>query len=365
VIACCAVPAAGAAQADPLTDLAPIGSVPDAPTPGEAVGGGASLTPETTPPATDTEPQAAPADDLAGSLAELRALHDQLVAQRDAIQARLLREEARREAAERRLDAATEGLATRLVDLFDQGAQARLQVLLDLRDSVDQQEQARLRGELDPADRAVVDELAAARAQVASATATADAVRAQVRSVGTRIAALDAALEEREPMTADERARAAGKRYSIDARLVFATGPIPDIGYWGAATGGGLLTGWMGYAGAAVGGVGCSAPDPALRATGSIEQGDASWYGPGFDGEVTANGEVYDQTAMTAAHRTLPFGTIVRVFASTTGRCAFVRINDRGPFVDGRIIDLSRAAADQLGISGTAPVQLEVWSAPS
>jgi rare lipoprotein A len=114
---------------------------------------------------------------------------------------------------------------------------------------------------------------------------------------------------------------------------------------------------------AALGGIGCSPEDPSLISTGQTEQGDASWYGPGFDGNNTANGEVYDQEAMTAAHKTLPFGTIVRVTSMTTARCVFVRINDRGPYIDGRIIDLSHGAAKVIGLSGVAPVQLTIFAA--
>jgi rare lipoprotein A len=80
------------------------------------------------------------------------------------------------------------------------------------------------------------------------------------------------------------------------------------------------------------------------------EVGIASWYGPGFDGNLTANGEVYDMNGVSAAHKTLPFGTVVRVVELDTGRSIVVRINDRGPFVEGRIIDLSKGAAEQLGI---------------
>lgn len=80
------------------------------------------------------------------------------------------------------------------------------------------------------------------------------------------------------------------------------------------------------------------------------EMGIASWYGPGFHGNLTANGEVYDMHGVSAAHKTLPFGTIVRVVEIETGRSIVVRINDRGPFIEGRIIDLSRGAAEQLGI---------------
>lgn len=80
------------------------------------------------------------------------------------------------------------------------------------------------------------------------------------------------------------------------------------------------------------------------------EVGIASWYGPGFDGNLTANGETYDMQGVSAAHKTLPFGTVVRVIELDTRRSIVVRINDRGPFVEGRIIDLSKGAAEELGI---------------
>ncbi|MFO0039591.1 MAG: septal ring lytic transglycosylase RlpA family protein [Synechococcaceae cyanobacterium] len=90
--------------------------------------------------------------------------------------------------------------------------------------------------------------------------------------------------------------------------------------------------------------------------------GQASWYGPGFYGNRTASGEVFRPGTLTAAHRTLPFGTRVRVTNLWNGRSAVVRINDRGPFHGGRIIDLAHGAASQLGVtaSGVAQVRLEV-----
>jgi len=90
------------------------------------------------------------------------------------------------------------------------------------------------------------------------------------------------------------------------------------------------------------------------------ERGIASWYGPGFHGRRTASGEVFDQEALTAAHPRLPFGTRVLVRREDTGETVAVRINDRGPFKKGRIIDLSRAAARAIGLvqSGTAEVAL-------
>jgi len=90
--------------------------------------------------------------------------------------------------------------------------------------------------------------------------------------------------------------------------------------------------------------------------------GQASWYGPGFYGNRTASGEVLRPGTYTAAHRSLPFGTRVRVTNLNNGRSAVVRINDRGPFTGGRIIDLAHGAATDLGVtaSGVATVRLEV-----
>jgi rare lipoprotein A len=90
----------------------------------------------------------------------------------------------------------------------------------------------------------------------------------------------------------------------------------------------------------------------ALRPAGAaLQTGHASWYARKFEGRRTANGERYNGHAMTAAHRSLPFGTYVRVTSLSTTRSVVVRINDRGPFVEGRVIDLSYAAASALGLT--------------
>ena len=100
---------------------------------------------------------------------------------------------------------------------------------------------------------------------------------------------------------------------------------------------------------------------PLPSAEGFVEEGWASWYGPGFHGRKTASGERYNMYAFTAAHKTLPLGTYVLVTNLENGRKTIVRINDRGPFVKGRIIDLSYAAARALGMvkKGTARVRIE------
>ena len=106
-----------------------------------------------------------------------------------------------------------------------------------------------------------------------------------------------------------------------------------------------------------------AAPDaaPAPRPSGTeLARGSASWYGPGFHGKRTASGERFDMNALTAAHRTLPFGTRVRVINMQNGLEVVVRINDRGPHAADRIIDLSRAAAAAIDMlrAGEAPVVL-------
>lgn len=95
---------------------------------------------------------------------------------------------------------------------------------------------------------------------------------------------------------------------------------------------------------------------------GMKELGIASWYGDDFDGWATANGEPYDMHVLTAAHRTLPLGTVARITNVVNGTFVVIRINDRGPYVNGRILDLSYAAAKQLGMlqDGVSAIQLEV-----
>jgi rare lipoprotein A len=103
----------------------------------------------------------------------------------------------------------------------------------------------------------------------------------------------------------------------------------------------------------------CASSRSRARGVG-IERGVASWYGPGFHGRYTASGERYDMHALTAAHRTLPFGTVVEVRNLGNERTVRVKINDRGPFVRNRVLDLSREAADRIGMLGPGTALVEI-----
>jgi rare lipoprotein A len=93
--------------------------------------------------------------------------------------------------------------------------------------------------------------------------------------------------------------------------------------------------------------------------SGFVETGEASWYGPGFQGRKTANGERFDTYEFTAAHKTLPFGTLLKVTNLANNLYTVVRINDRGPFIRGRIIDLSKTSKEAIGMGGTTQVKIE------
>ncbi|HSL82322.1 MAG TPA: septal ring lytic transglycosylase RlpA family protein [Thermoanaerobaculia bacterium] len=111
--------------------------------------------------------------------------------------------------------------------------------------------------------------------------------------------------------------------------------------------------------------VGCSGHRRPADAPRVVETGTASWYGGKFHGRLTANGERYDMHGMTAAHKTLPFGTVLEVRNLDNGKVCRVRVNDRGPFVRGRIVDVSYAAAQTLGMIGPGTARVELAVVPA
>ena len=112
-----------------------------------------------------------------------------------------------------------------------------------------------------------------------------------------------------------------------------------------------------------VAGAGQDTPDDTSSTDDSVllGRGLASWYGPQFHGRRTASGERFDRGALTAAHRSLPFGARVCVRSLVNGKVVVVRVNDRGPFTPGRVIDLSQAAAEELGMTGLGIKPVEIW----
>jgi rare lipoprotein A len=111
--------------------------------------------------------------------------------------------------------------------------------------------------------------------------------------------------------------------------------------------------------------VGCSGHRRPAEGVRVVESGTASWYGPKFHGRQTANGERYDMHGMTAAHKTLPFGTVLEVRNLDNGQVCRVRVNDRGPFVRGRIVDVSYGAAQALGMIGPGTARVELAVVPA
>lgn len=260
-----------------------------------------------------------------------------------------------RDAAEARLDAAREGLSRHLVELYREGGgMSRMALLLGARDAGGAVERAGLLRQVATHDRAMIEELEQAQADVERYADRVRRVQRGVEVLGDRLGRIDERIAGFQRPTGPYDL---DTPETFDADLVFATAPLPGMGTGMLAGAGG-----SGAASAIAGaGRGSATPPRGLQATGRIETGIASWYGPGFDGNATASGEPFDQMAMTAAHRTLPFGTWVKV-TSAAGGSVFVRINDRGPFIAGRIIDLSKGASGRLGVGGTERVQVEVYA---
>lgn len=144
-------------------------------------------------------------------------------------------------------------------------------------------------------------------------------------------------------MNSDRVVPTGGQERREAGRLLLALCLVSAWGFGGCATGPAERVGY-----------------PAGYPVGYTERGIASWYGPGFHGNKTANGERYDMRQRTAAHRTLPLGSVAQVRSLSNGRTVTVRINDRGPFAKGRIIDLSEAAAQALGMIGTGTDRVEL-----
>lgn len=289
---------------------------------------------------------------------QLRARASVLQRERDDLSGRVLELELARQVAEDGYDVALLRYSEHLVEIYKQGDVSRMTLLLAARDASDAVVRAQVVAQLAAHDRSVVGEFERAADGIAQAATRTERLERRLGATQERLDGMLVRIDNYEQASGPVRP----EKFSIDSNLIFETSPggLVGLGGFGAAAGLGG-TGALAALGAAAAGDGsCEPPQAGMTGTGQTEYGEASWYGPGFDGNNTASGETYDQFALTAAHKTLPMGTIVRVTAAN-GRCAFVRINDRGPFVAGRIIDLSLGAAQRLDIDGVMDVQVEVW----
>jgi rare lipoprotein A (peptidoglycan hydrolase) len=287
------------------------------------------------------------ADAADTSLAELRAQRATLVTRIARLTDDLSRAQAQADAARQRrfvadlaADEARENVARHAVDAYVGGVE------------VSESEQLRRNRYADvvaEADKAILQRLADARDAVAAETAAAERAVADTEATVAELTAARAELErtiaEREEA---ERANIAARRANA-ARLQASNQPRY------ARTTAGQSELFARYPFGAVSGI-----PPGLVPTGQVISGPASWYGPGFDGRPTASGAIFDQEAPTVAHRTLPLGTILLVRRGD--RAALVLVNDRGPFVGGRVLDLSHGVARILDTvsAGVANVSAEV-----
>lgn len=272
-------------------------------------------------------------------LERLRARHARLQVKINAESREIGRLELEISEAERARRDALARYVERAVELYKMGGGMRLALLLSARSLADMVQAANLSSAAARVDMGVLQQYQDAVARAEAAQALADARKqsllAKQRAIARVAEQIRATLAERRSVLADltaeierleQLARAQALASSLSLGDVFG-GPAPGI------------------------------PDGYVS-TGVTFEGVASWYGPGFEGNTTANGETFDPRLYTAASRDLPFNTILHVVFQ--GRGVVVRINDRGPYVDDRILDLSQAAAQAIGLSGIGWVRATI-----
>jgi hypothetical protein len=280
-----------------------------------------------------------------------------------------------RDAAQDAYERALNLYSDHIVELYEKGDTSRVALIASARDISGAIDRAIILKRLADYDREVLEEYRVAAERVAGSEAKYDAALTDLGSVQSELDNVNVELASfEEPAQVVDLDNGVRTKQQSNGPLAIENGqvsqgeaPPPTADHFFTTT---PLPGF--FAPNLNGGFGSFPNTPSTppvempdgyQATGQIETGVASWYGPGFNGHTTANGETYDMYAMTAAHKTLPFGTWVKVTA-TTGRSTFVRINDRGPYIDGRIIDLSYTAAQAIGMDGVANVQIEIWAMP-
>jgi rare lipoprotein A len=251
--------------------------------------------------------------------------------------------------AQHEIDTATERYVMRAVEAYKSGPHSDLDLLLSSETLTDAFSAAEVSSVLADADTDAIDELVAAKA---AAEATQESIDEQKRSLLAAQAKAEAVEEEISGALDDRRSVLADLSAQIDELEAQARAAAAQAAETNGIEVGQALLDLLSPSGPSAG-----IPD-LFVGTGVTFEGIASWYGPGFEGNLTASGDVFDSDLYTVASKTLPLGTWL--FVEFEGRGVVVLVNDRGPYVGDRILDLSRAAAEAIGISGLGWVKAEI-----
>ena len=330
--------------------------------------------------------QHAGADDIEALRADAQAVGDQITAMSERLEElgreshRLSEEIIRTDqevgeleleiaATEDAYERAVERFEERAVEVYKDGGGAHLEMLLSAETFAQMETVAQAMSEAAELDEAALEELMAARAEAEEAQAVLDdrkqdlmAAQARKDAIATDI---ESTIDERDRVLADlndeieELARAArieAREEAAEAAVANEEADWPPVG---PAPDAPTNTTWGTHDPDRLVGTGPSQGIPEMFSSTSVAfEGEASWYGPGFEGNTTANGDIFDSRLYTVASKTLPFGTYL--YVSYHGRGVVVYVNDRGPYADDRILDLSHAAAQAIGITGVGWVRAEI-----
>jgi rare lipoprotein A len=286
---------------------------------------------------------------LEHDLAGLEQRSDDLEARISDVSRQLGLTELEQTEAQHSIDEATERYVNRAVEAYKNGPQSDIDLLLSAETLNDAFDAAEVSSVLADADVDAIEELLAAKA---AAEATEDSIDAQKQSLLVTQAKAEAVKEDIAGTLDDRRSVLSDLSDQIDELEAQARAAARQAAETNGIDVGQALLDLLQPSGPSAG-----IPD-SFVGTGVTFEGIASWYGPGFEGNHTANGDIFDSDLYTAASKTLPLGTWL--YVEFDGRGVVVYVNDRGPYVGDRILDLSRAAAEAIGISGLGWVKAEI-----
>lgn len=326
--------------------------------------------------ATDIESLRAEAQQVGDAITSMSHQLDDLASRQKSIREEIAATDAEVAGLELDIDAtedayelAIERFEARAVETYKNGTSVELTLLLSAETLTQIETVAQAMEESAALDESALDDLLATKRAAEQADARLDARKQELMAAHERKAALASDIEmtiaERDRVLADlndaiteldREARLEAAEAADEQVQETALGEAPKLGRMPETPQG---TTWGSHAPDRLEGTGPASGIPAaFTTTGVAFEGEASWYGPGFEGNTTANGDIFDSRLYTVASKTLPFGTYL--FVTYNGRGVIVYVNDRGPYAGDRILDLSHAAAQSIGISGVGWVRAEI-----